>query len=232
MVGERRIQTKICGIGTNVDAELAVDAGAQYLGFIFVRESPRYIEPDIAKSIVRNIKQSDDHLDAVQIVGVFQNQSSLVIEEILERVSCDFVQLHGNETPEFCENLSKPVIKTFQIADKESSHELCKTLYARGSNAFAWLNTIHEYRHKCSYILFDKPKDCIETQWLGHAIKNLVEIENELGQYFFGGGVNSSNVSEVLQTLCPSVLDICSGVEDAYMQKSKRKLQELFLVTK
>src|ERR1700722_1309660 len=107
---------KICGICSDVDAELAIKSRVDYLGLIFIKSSPRYIEPELAQNIITAVRKKIELDKPVQIVGVFQNESKSEIEEISSLITLDLFQLHGIETPAFCRSLSKPVIKAFQIS--------------------------------------------------------------------------------------------------------------------
>ncbi len=209
---------KICGICNMDDAQLAIDHGAKYLGFIFATSSPRYIEPEIASSIINSLRNQ------VKVVGIFQNASVSEIENIASAVNLDYFQLHGNESPAMCSRLSKPVIKAFQITDRPMHEQPCTTLsFANTESAkdVHPLFILEKYRQHCAHFLFDKPKKYSFPNWLDYAINQLESIENELGNYFFAGTLNSSNINTVLQTLHPAVIDVASSVEETPRQKSK-----------
>lgn len=101
---------KICGITRAEDAEFCADQGADFLGFIFVRSSPRYIEPEYAADIVAQVQ--------VQTVGVFRDESAETIRRIVDQVGLDFVQLHGNETDADIAAIDLPVIKAFRVENQ------------------------------------------------------------------------------------------------------------------
>src|SRR5688500_12519703 len=98
---------KICGITRAEDARFCAEQGADFLGFIFVRSSPRYIEPESAADIVAQVQ--------VQTVGVFRDESPETIRRIVDQVGLDFVQLHGNETDDDIAAIDLPVIKAFRV---------------------------------------------------------------------------------------------------------------------
>ena len=100
---------KICGITNLKDAQLVEREGASAIGFIFYKKSPRYIEPEMACKIVDNVKGK------ISLVGVFVDESLNKIHEISRKVGLDFVQLHGNESSEYCKKVELPVIKAFRI---------------------------------------------------------------------------------------------------------------------
>ena len=93
---------KICGLTRTDDAQLAIDLGADYLGFIFVKESPRYVTPESAPR-TRGAKR----------VGVFRNATTDEIRRAADVAQLDLIQLHGDETY----TLDLPTIKAFNIKD-------------------------------------------------------------------------------------------------------------------
>lgn len=101
---------KICGITRLDDAQFCAHAGADFLGFIFVRESPRYIEPDRAAEIVARVH-------GPKFVGVFRDESVDAMREIARRVGLDFLQLHGSESDDDVRKVGVPVIKTFLVGE-------------------------------------------------------------------------------------------------------------------
>ncbi|MCP4687976.1 MAG: phosphoribosylanthranilate isomerase, partial [Desulfobacterales bacterium] len=92
------IRVKICGITDRDDAAMAVRLGADALGFIFA-PSPRRVDPATARDIIRGLPRF------VETVGVFVDEDLAVIRQIGRSCGLDMVQLHGNETPEFCGSL-------------------------------------------------------------------------------------------------------------------------------
>lgn len=105
------VKVKICGIRTIKAAVAAFDAGADYLGFNFVKTSKRKISMEKAKEIASVVKGK------VALVGVFQNAESIEVNRIAEEVGLDFVQLHGEEDNAYIEKMTRPVIKSFTVLD-------------------------------------------------------------------------------------------------------------------
>ena len=99
------IPVKICGITTLEDAEMVVHYGASAIGMIFYQESPRYIYPEKIKEWISAIPKK------VKKVGVFVNEKRNNIKTIVEELDLDYIQLHGDESPEYCNKMIKPVIK-------------------------------------------------------------------------------------------------------------------------
>jgi len=99
---QQKVFVKICGITNIVDAQVAVESGADLLGFIFYPKSSRYVIPQQVAEIIRTIR-SDSRLQTSSIprfVGVFVNETPARIQQIVEQTDLDLVQLHGDETPD------------------------------------------------------------------------------------------------------------------------------------
>jgi len=168
-------------------AQAACEAGANMLGFVFA-ESSRKIEPEQAKEI---IDQLPPHVAAV---GVFVNETVENILQIAVTAGLDYIQLHGDETPELCEQLLLPVIKAFTIREKNDVHQL--SLYS------------------CDYYLVDSPG----IRYRGGSGKPfdwslLTDMDIPREKMILAGGLNESNVKEAVQMVRPGVVDVSSGVE-------------------
>ena len=97
-------QVKICGITNTQDALVAAQCGASALGFIFYPPSPRYIKPEEAKKIISVLP------DKLIKVGVFVNEKPKNVKKIMEYCPLDMIQLHGDETPEYCRQFRASII--------------------------------------------------------------------------------------------------------------------------
>ncbi|MFW5959564.1 MAG: phosphoribosylanthranilate isomerase [Chitinivibrionales bacterium] len=182
---------KVCGITERENAlslsALRIDA----LGFIFAKESSRYIEPDKAGGII------DALPPFVKTVGVFVNASCREIEEVKRKAGFDVCQLHGDESPEYIKALKMPVIKSF------SSDENLKK------------GTVMSYA-SASGILLDASKGSMRG---GTGEKCNWEKAHEIGGYglntILAGGLSETNVKEAVQKVRPYAVDLNSGVEDS-----------------
>lgn len=105
----RRPKVKICGITNIDDAKKAIEYGADFIGFNFYPQSPRCVDPDKARSIIRELGNN------VTSVGVFVDPQEGYVERIIEKTGIDMLQFHGNETPEFCDRFKLPLIKSFNV---------------------------------------------------------------------------------------------------------------------
>lgn len=204
---EKRTKVKICGITNLEDARFASGALADYLGFIFYPESPRYIEPAKAGAI-------NNWIEGPLKVGVFVNQPLDDVNRIVKETGIDIVQLHGNESPEYCSLIEYPIIKALHISEKTSISDLRKK--------------ISEYSSDVDYLLFDTK---ISGQWGGTGKVfdwNLLEsISNEI-PFFLSGGLNAGNIKKSIEVVHPNVVDLSSGIEESPGLKDFDKIEEFF----
>ena len=180
---------KICGITNIEDAQKAVSSGADALGFVFAN-SPRRVNSSVARSIIEAIE------DDVLKVGVFVNETIDNINKIVKYCSLDAVQLHGDETAEYCSKLKGiQVIKAFRIKDKISLAEMA--LY---KDVFAYLlDTFSEDKYGGTGKTFD---------W------SLAVKAKEFGRpVILSGGLGPDNISLAIKTVRPYGVDISSSIE-------------------
>lgn len=191
-----RTRVKICGITNLEDAEISVTAGADALGFIFVPQTPRYITPNNAVEIIRALPSF------ITTVGVFRNAEHKVIENIATRTGITSIQLHGTESPEFCTQLSLPVIKVFELQNEED------------------LQTLDDYN--VNAYLVDKPKSVSDgTINLELALK----ARDHTKKLILAGGLTPENVAEAIRYVKPYAVDVASGVEYKKRHKDPNKIK-------
>jgi len=204
---ENRTEVKICGITTLEDARFASGALADYLGFIFYSESPRYVDPAKAGAII-------NWIEGPKKVGVFVNQPLDDVNSIATQTGIDLVQLHGNESPEYCNLVDLPVIKAFHVSDGTSSDELKER--------------VEIYRECTEFFLFDTKTD---SEWGGTGKtfnwKLIRDISGE-HPFFLAGGLHAGNVEQAIKEVNPSVVDLSSGLEEAPGLKDFKKIEEFF----
>ena len=107
------MRTKICGITSYEDAMVAIDAGADALGFVFYKDSPRYINKDDAKKIIQMLPPF------VEKVALFVNEDPSIIDEICLHVKATLAQIHFDAPKEFYDSLQTPHIKVVRAQSKE-----------------------------------------------------------------------------------------------------------------
>src|SRR5262245_23007903 len=121
-------KVKICGITNAEDARVAVEAGADALGFVFYRKSPRYIEPLLARQIVLTLPP------LVIPVGVFVDEEQQVVQNIMDDCGLALAQLHGTESAIYCKELGRTVLKALRRSEEHTSelqslrHLVCRLL--------------------------------------------------------------------------------------------------------
>jgi phosphoribosylanthranilate isomerase len=185
-----------------MDAKRACEAGANFLGFNFYRESPRYISPARAGKIVSRLPKH------VAAVGVFVNESESSILEIARRVGLDFVQLHGDETPEFVGRLARRVrvIKAVRVRKPFRAAEIARF-------------------KKASALLLDG-FDRRARGGTGKAFDWSIARRMKRGRrIFLAGGLNPENAAEASAIVRPYALDVCSGVEAAPGKKDGARIE-------
>src|SRR5256885_15930991 len=105
---------KICGITNEADAIFSAECGADFLGFIFVPDSPRFVEPERAARIAARLREGSN---APKVVGVFRDASADYVREISSVAALDFVQLHGSESDDDIREIGIPSIKTLHVGE-------------------------------------------------------------------------------------------------------------------
>lgn len=115
------VKVKICGITNLEDALYAAGLGADALGFVFYKKSPRYIKPDRARLVIRGLPKF------IKKVGVFVNAREVTIKKLARNLELDMLQFHGNESEDFCNRFRDfKVIKAFRVRDKIALRDLTK----------------------------------------------------------------------------------------------------------
>ena len=200
------IHVKICGITSFNDAIIAANYGASALGFIFHEKSPRYINPEILKTWIVNIPSS------IIKVGVFVNKDVDKLNKIAQELNLGMVQLHGDESPEYCNQMIKPVIKVFRVNNKFDSIML---------NNYQVATFLFDTYNKENYGGTGKSFD-----W-----QSILQLTTEI-PVILSGGLNADNVLEGIEIVKPSAVDVSSGVEVAPGKKDEEKIKNLFTILK
>lgn len=181
------VRVKICGITNLDDALAAVGCGADALGFVFWAGSQRHISAAVAAEIVKELPPF------ITTVGVFVNETRSRIDDILAEVPLCAVQLHGDETPEFCSGFDVKVIKAVRVRDKGD----IEALSDYDVSAFL-LDSYREGFSGGTGVTFD---------W------SLATGAKMLGPVIVSGGLTPDNVAEAVRVVRPYGVDVSSGVE-------------------
>ncbi len=196
------VKVKICGITNLRDAQAAVEMGAEMLGFNFYKKSPRYIEPDKAAGIINKIP------GFVDVVGVFVNSSFDEIHDITEKCGLNWVQLHGDETNEFCDRVGQLNVRTIKAIRVKDANDI---------------NKVKDYFTYAMLLDAFSPKKYGGT---GAAFDWNI-IGNIQKRIFLAGGITCDNVVEAVNVGVYGI-DICSGIESEPGKKDHKKMHKLF----
>ena len=196
------VKVKICGLTNYDDAAAAADMGADILGFNFCRESPRFIEPQKAIEII-------DKLAAyVDIAGVFVNAPLEEIHKTINFCQLNWVQLHGDETPQFCRLLLSYNVKTMKAIRVKDQADI-KRAEEYFTDAIL-LDAFDPQKYGGTGLTFN---------WniIGHIGKRI----------FLAGGIRPDNVVSAVE-LGVYGIDVCSGIEERPGKKDHKKMKQLF----
>ncbi len=187
---------KICGIRDLNAAQTAAAHGASLIGFVFVPVR-REVNRDTAREILAQIRASHSRPPAA--VGLFVNESAETINETIHHVGLDLVQLHGDEPPELARQINVPVIKALRLEP--------------GTDRDTVKSTVQRYLETCPAVHLDSH---VPGQWGGTGVVGDWELAAELASQYpviLAGGLDPENISEAIQKVRPSVVDVSSGVE-------------------
>lgn len=190
-----KTRVKICSITNLEDACMAVEYGADALGFIFTN-SPRMIDPEKARQIIKQLTPF------VTTVGVFMNNPLKLVEEISLFTGINVVQLHGNESPDYCKRIQKQIIKRIDVQKEDTKENLIEKMKLYSVSAF----------------LIDPGTGSGKLfEW------NIAkEIDFPL---IIAGGLNPENVKQAVGLLKPYGVDVSSGVESTVGKKDPEKVK-------
>ncbi|MFO8011198.1 MAG: phosphoribosylanthranilate isomerase [Dehalococcoidia bacterium] len=196
------MRVKICGITNLEDALAAVEFGADMLGFIFA-SSPRQVEPEHVREITVKIPA-----DVIK-VGVFVDSQSGEIIHTVKECHLDMVQLHGNESPEFCAALPFPIIKAFTPESLPS------------------LSQIGNYG--VDFLMLDRSKGSHE---LPEKLWPIAKELTALGRIILAGALTPEIVAEAVKIARPYAVDVASGVEERPGKKDHSKIRDFITEAK
>ena len=194
---------KICGITRLQDAQLALELGATALGFIFWPRSPRYIAPEQARAIVRQLPAT------VSKVGVFVDEPIELVTQMLDFVGLGMAQLHGAESPEYCRQLGQTrTIKALAMKNGASPK-----VGDFDEDILIMLDAHDPARHGGT----GRTVDWNAARQIAGARKTILS-----------GGLNPANVRAAIDSVQPYGVDASSGVESAPGVKDAVRLKSFF----
>lgn len=198
------IKVKICGINCLEDALNASELGADALGFVFVKDTPRYIKPHEASQIICQLPPF------LSKVGLFVNSTQDEIEEVISICNLDFIQFHGEEDVSFCEQFNLPYIKAIAVKS-----DLNLVEYSRAYKS-------------ASALLFDTfSKNA--SGGTGHTFDWNLIPPNLPKPIIIAGGLTGSNLGELFRKIIPYAVDVSSGVEGHKGKKDYTMMKDFIL---
>lgn len=201
------LKVKICGLTTLEDARYCAGAGADFLGFIQFPQSPRYINPDAAREIIAWVY-------GPETVGVFVNEKADTVNRIADAANFAWVQLHGDEPPEVCARMERPVIKAFRIPPDATAEQVRARM--------------EPYREHVAFFLLDTHHP---TLWGGTGVPFDWQQARALTADFpilLAGGLRADNVEDAVRQARPLGVDLSSSLEAAPGKKDFDKMAAFF----
>lgn len=211
------VSVKICGLKTEAAVAAALEAGADYVGFVFYPPSPRSVPLQTAASLARIAR------GRVRIVALLVDPDDGLLDEVVGEVEPDFVQLHGKETPErvvaIRARCGRPVMKAISV---ETRADADRALVYRGA---------------ADLFLFDAkaPRRLAGALPGGNGIsfdwRVLDGVRGEV-RFMLSGGLNAENVAEAIRLTAPEAVDVSSGVEVSPGEKDPRLIRRFIAAAK
>lgn len=196
------VKVKVCGITNTEDARAAVDMGADILGFNFYEKSPRYVSIEQAAHLAMQVPA------IVSLAGVFVNADPSFIREAARECHLDWIQFHGDETPEFCTQFQTDapnIMKALRVKSREDIESA--STYATDA---ILLDAYHPDQYGGTGHTFD---------W------NLLTYSGQ--RIFLAGGITPENAKEAAEQGVYA-LDVCSGIEKEPGKKCPDKMKRFF----
>jgi phosphoribosylanthranilate isomerase len=203
-MGEDRgmAEIKICGITNLEDASCAAECGADAVGFNFYPRSPRYLPPERAKEIIDKVP------DGITKVGVFVNDDPLKVRETVDFCGLDLIQLHGDESPEYCRQFPASFLIRACSPRRESDLRKLSRYPVRAILVDAYDPTCYGGTGK-------------RSDW------RLAAMVKETHALILAGGLNVNNIRRAIEIVAPHAVDINSGVERSPGRKDHGKVKAI-----
>ena len=202
------VKVKICGITNFEDAQTAILAGCDMLGFVFYEKSPRYIRPDRAGDIISGLP------GGVEKVALFVNEQKKTVIDILNQIKeIDILQFHGDETPDYCSAFNKRIIKVIRVKNKDSVKQMAS--------------------YNVNFFLLDAfKKDVYGGTGENFEWKLAKDAKAYNVPIILSGGLNPENVKEAIELVEPYAVDVSSGVEISPGRKDPELIKRFIQVVK
>ena len=199
-----RTRVKVCGITKKEDALLAADLGVDALGFVFYKDSPRYIDPGKVGEITSALHPF------ILRVGLFVNSNEDAVRDSIKKSKINFLQFHGDESEKYCNQFNLPYIKSISMKDGVNLLECCS-----------------EYRSASALLL-----DTYNKKLKGGTgeVFDWKKIPNNLSSpLIIAGGLNPENIENLIKLVNPFCVDVSGGVEINKGIKDKEKMKKFMI---
>jgi len=197
------VKVKICGLTNTEDAAVAVEAGADAVGFVFHKKSPRCADMAVVKAIVKELPPF------VLPIGVFVNEDAKVVRDVMDSCGLALAQLHGDETAAYCEKLGRPMLKALRLRDRHSFLALAEFQGRAGVRGFL--------------------VDAFSPDAYGGtgqvADWSLAAEAAAVTRILLAGGLTPENVAQAIEQVRPYGVDVSSGVEASPGRKDHAKVR-------
>ncbi|MFT6219814.1 MAG: phosphoribosylanthranilate isomerase [Myxococcota bacterium] len=200
----KKIITKLCGFTNKETVDLAVECGADLVGFVFYAPSKRNISAQEAGKISVDIPSN------VKKVAVFVDLNDEDIAKIIENLKPDFLQIHSNDFSRILDiknNFKIPIIKAFAIIDEKD------------------LEVVSQYEEIADYFLFDAKTKEIGGSGKSFDWKVLDKLETAK-KWLLSGGMDVDNIEKAIIQTGAKMVDLSSGIEETKGIKSKKLIKE------
>ena len=206
-----RTRVKMCGITRRYDAEAAIDAGADALGFVFYPPSPRSLSIEQAASICDNLPPF------VSAVGLFVNASADEVNKVIDSVGLTLLQFHGDESAAFCEQFSLPYIKAVRMAVSDD-----QSTQGEANTTADLLAQMASHSQALGFLL-DAFQQGVPGG-TGHTFDWTHVPSQSTQRLILAGGLGAHNVATAIDKVKPFAVDVSSGIESAPGIKDAEKI--------
>lgn len=202
------VKVKICGLTNIEDTMDAIELGADYLGFNFYKDSPRFLKDQEFEKIILEIPFE------IPKVGVFVNADPQRVIDLVTAFDINFLQFHGDETAEYCNQFARPYIRAFRPESEKD------------------LEGIGDYHSE--FFLVDS---FVQDSYGGTGVVSNWDLARKVKKehrqpLFLAGGLKTENVEMAIHSVKPFAVDVSSGVEEKVRKKSYRKMEEFIKTAK
>lgn len=183
------VRVKICGMTRSVDVQAAIRAGADALGFVFASRSKRVLDKPLAAELVAQVPAF------ISRVGLFMDQDSVEVVNILEQVPLNLLQFHGSEDADYCRQFGLPYIKAVSMVSDQ-----------------AVVRAVNDYSDAAALLLDSHAPGGVGGTG---AVFNWSLIPAVSLPIVLAGGLAPGNVRQAVKQVKPWAVDVSSGVEDS-----------------